>query len=390
MQLYRRYRREEVLAFFRDRGAAERRCGGQWVIYPDAALCFAVVGDLPNSTFNTAVRFRWRTERADGGSKDARFPFLPDEVRANSRPHRPIWLFLKRPEWDDYAHVGQLEPAYSWGGKVGSWHADFDLESVLPGALWAEFHGPEFRVPDPARLDAAFKRLGQTADADTRFAVLQEFVEYWHGPIGADDGLTEGECALVPMPTMLKRWYRWVGRRSDIVSGQNFLLRPEPERAGAIQPYRLRMSDGRLFFYTENQGCYLWGTLPDGDDPPVFGRLSEADPWKPEGVTLGEHLILACLFEAILCHAPYAANSTGLDRKRVDEIAAVIPPIAIGPWRWLNGGRFHAGGGAFMVVMGADGEGDSVDSVWIGAKTQAPLAFLHSLADIIDWDSAAF
>jgi hypothetical protein len=45
----------------------------------------------------------------------------------------------------------------------------------------------------------------------------------------------------------------------------------------------------------------------DGDDPPVFGRYQSTDPWAQEGVTLSEHLILACLFEAVICDAKYGA-----------------------------------------------------------------------------------
>ena len=46
--------------------------------------------------------------------------------------------------------------------------------------------------------------------------------------------------------------------------------------------------------------------------------------------TLSEHLILACLFEAVICHAKYGAAGA-LEEERLSEIARRIPPVAIAP-----------------------------------------------------------
>ena len=64
------------------------------------------------------------------------------------------------------------------------------------------------------------------------------------------------------------------------MSGQNFLFVPRDYR------YRFRILaviDGRLHFHVENQGVYQWTTLPDGDDPPVFGRYKSADDGRGKG-----------------------------------------------------------------------------------------------------------
>jgi hypothetical protein len=151
------------------------------------------------------------------------------------------------------------------------------------------------------------------------------------------------------------------------MSGQNFLL----------DPGKLKIRDGLLEFYVENQYCYQWGTLPEADDPSVFGRKSLSDPWEPEGITLSEHLILACLFEAIICHSPYGASTAWLGEDILDRIIEHVAPIAINPWRWTGSTRFYARGGAFMYVMGEfEIHGMRGYSVWIGAKTEHPLQFL--------------
>jgi hypothetical protein len=104
---------------------------------------------------------------------------------------------------------------------------------------------------------------------------------------------------------------------------------------------------------------------------------------------LSEHLILAALFEGILRCAPYGATAW-VDRRQLEEIATVIPPLAIPPWRWCGRMQFHAGGGAFMVAaVEAVVGGRPCSDVWIGAKEQEPLVFLRSLSGI-DWNYAAF
>ncbi len=156
----------------------------------------------------------------------------------------------------------------------------------------------------------------------------------------------------------------------DVLTGQNILFKPHDP---AHKFWELKTEGDRLLFYLENQGVYSWSTLVSGDDPPVFGRYERSDPWEAEGITLSEHLILACLFEAISCHSPYGAAAACLDRKTLSEIERVITPVAINPWRWLGPTQFYARNGAFMYSM-ANGTG--LYSVSIGAKTELPLQFL--------------
>ena len=124
------------------------------------------------------------------------------------------------------------------------------------------------------------------------------------------------------------------------------------------------------------------GTLPEGEDPPVFGRYRDSDPWEPEGICLSEHLILACLFEAISCHARYGASAAWLEEGRLNQISQTISPLAIGPWWWLGPTPFYARRGAFMYSMGnGEFDGKRGCSVWIGAKTEEPLQFLKPYLD---------
>ena len=108
--------------------------------------------------------------------------------------------------------------------------------------------------------------------------------------------------------------------------------------------------------------------------------MRRTDPWEQEDVRLSEHLILACLFEAVVCHARYGASTSWLEEEKLSEIAMTIPSVAIAPWRWNDGTRFFAGRGAFMCAAGG--------TVWIGAKTEHPLQFLRPYLGK-DWEHVA-
>jgi hypothetical protein len=135
---------------------------------------------------------------------------------------------------------------------------------------------------------------------------------------------------------------------------------------------------------------YEWTTRVEGDDPPVFGKYSHEESWRPEGITLSEHLILACLFEAVGFHSKYGAAAAWLEQRVLGEIVRAVPPIAVGEWRWLDA-RFYARNGAFMHACpnGEDAKGVSGFSVCIGAKTEHPLQFLKPYLDE-SWEYVAF
>jgi hypothetical protein len=255
----------------------------------------------------------------------------------------------------------------------------FELTPTLPSRIWTELGGLPASNPNHLEIDAAFDRLRQTTTVEDRLGILQQFVQYWHGPIGREDGLAEEETRQLSIPRVLRWWYQWAGRRSEITTGQNMLLRPKD----------LISKDGKLVFYGENQWVYEWATLCNGDDPPVFGRYDEADPWEPENITLSEHLILAAIFEAVMCHSPYGASAAWLREDILSDTANHVPPIAINPWRWLGPTRFYGKNGAFMYSMVNGGsEGDQCYSVWVGAKTEEPLQFLRPFLSK-DWDYVA-
>jgi hypothetical protein len=158
------------------------------------------------------------------------------------------------------------------------------------------------------------------------------------------------------------------------VDGQNWLLGPAELETDET---------GKAVFYCENQGVYLWATMLEGDDPPVWGMLNEQDiPWTEEGMTLSAFLIQACLFEG-LGRAPYGASAAWADEQALERVVAPLRPLPLPPWHWpAYPSRLWYGGGAFAAA-GPNGEyqGKKGFSIWVGAKTDQPLAYLREIVD---------
>lgn len=229
-----------------------------------------------------------------------------------------------------------------------------------------------------SKLDEAFSQLGPHSATEDRLNVLRQVAEFWHGPIGFDDGFTEGELRGKPIPQPLRWWFRLAGHRTSIMSGQNDLLCSDKL---AID------DDGWLVFYVEAQGVYLWATLPEGDDPLVFGRFNEPEnPWTEEGMTLSEFLLGACVFEAIM-NAPFGAWASWVEQSTLDTLVVELPALPLIPWRWpAYPCRFFARHGVAMLACpNDDSQGNKAFTIKVGAKTAEPLAFLRDIVDG-DWE----
>jgi hypothetical protein len=385
LALYDWYEREEIVALFGSVAEARERCGGQWIMFPTISVCLATVGES-SSFFRAATKFVWVTEECyRWGDPTA---FVPKEVRGGKEKGRDLFLFARKGTSQRYRYLGRLQPTYAVQHASRDRHgqADFDLSPALPSGVWAEMGGFDPGDLNHDRIDTALDRLRNRTSAADRMEVLRQLVEYWYGAVGPDDGFDEAELNGIRMPMVLRDWYRWAGKRPEIMGGQNYLLAPRNNEKGHGG---LRIKDGRLVFYVENQCVYQWSTMDEGEDPPVFGRYEDSDPWLPEGTTVSEHLILACLFDAILCVCKYGASNAWLEEEKVNEIAEHIPPLALGTWGWMGPTRFYGRHGAFMcAASNGESNGRKGMCIWIGAKTEQPLQFLKPYLGK-DWEYVA-
>jgi hypothetical protein len=381
-ELYRWYTADEAVSLFGPRDAAQSFCNGQWLVFPRTLVCLADIDETntaretTTSHFRKAAEFCWMADQSYRGSDGKPSYFVPEQAISGHQIKPPIELFVRPVGAGKYLYAGQLARSHtqSFPAREGPASASFHLKQTLPSSVLVELGGLRLGDTDHASVDAALDRLRRPTTVHDRLSILERLVNYWHGPIRAEDGMSDAEMAGAPLPLPLRWWYSWAGRRAEVMSRQNWLFIPHDWQHKRGQ---LIVDRGRLRFYAENQGVYQWSTLPDGEDPPVFGRYEGKEQWADEKVTLSEHLILACLFEAVMCHANYGASAAWLDEDQLSKLIERIPPLAVGPWRWL-GLRFFAHQGAFMCA-GANGKEGY--SAWIGAKTEHPLQFLKPLVN---------
>jgi hypothetical protein len=397
-RLYEWYDRAEILPLFGEPSNVTSYCDGQWLIAPNVAVCLTKVckaspgydfyrdAGPPLSHFGDAGTFIWVADkrycvrdRNDPGRK-----FLPAHVDWHNPPQneikdevkkRIIHLFVSADDTGRLLYVGRIQA--SFGGSAGiaigrelperppyfgtAW---FRMKKALPDEVRISLLGPDPGDMDHASLDNALARLNSPTTVADRLEILRRLADYWHSPIRPEDGYSEEELAGKKMPEVLRWWYRWGGRRKEIMSGDNELLDPDNlEYTG----------DGMLVFFKESQHCSELGTYPEGDDPPVFSREGEGDSWEPANNTLSEHLMLACLDAAVPKFTPYRAESMeDLADDVVRELEKRVPPLPLRPWKWWGGMRFCAKNGAFMKVS-------DDNMVWIGAKSSKLLRPLKRL-----------
>jgi hypothetical protein len=383
-ELYREYDREEGVRLFGPSSEARALEDGEWVLFPQVAICFSTLGrTAKGSNLPSAKTFHWAAPRPSRSAPD-RYSGVPLEIRAKTK--HELHLFLRAEGTEKYVYAGKLSPAYSYGssGHGSFGEADLDLNRCLPTDLWQRLSG---KAPgtDAKHLDEALTLLGQKTTTEQRLNIIQATLSHWLGPLPAEEAWLAGDLRRSRIPETLRSWLTLVGRREEIVSQNNLMVPVLPPKLGEPE------NDGKILIFVENQGVYLWATSPEGEDPPVWGRLNEAgQDWAEVSGSLSEFLIGSTLFEFIL-HAPYGGAASWISEDVVNQIEKVLPILPIRPWAWPGDpSRFYGARGAYMFAC-PNGECDGVRgySIWVGSMSAEPVAFLKEVAKDA-WESSTF
>jgi hypothetical protein len=96
------------------------------------------------------------------------------------------------------------------------------------------------------------------------------------------------------------------------------------------------------------------------------------------------------LFEAISL-ARYGASASWIDQATLDRVTGPLSRVPLGDWRWpAYPGRFFVGKGAFVFTCpNGEWQGKQGVSIWVGARTSAPLVYLKEIVDK-HWEHVAF
>jgi uncharacterized protein (TIGR02996 family) len=104
-----------------------------------------------------------------------------------------------------------------------------------------------------------------------RWRLVEEFIDAWHSPLTERHGYSEEELTAAEarlgfrLPAALREWYSLAGKRKDVWSQQDRLVRP--------LELDLEPNDDALIIRYENQACERWGIRRQDlgrDDPPIF------------------------------------------------------------------------------------------------------------------------
>ncbi|MDP4511925.1 hypothetical protein [Nonomuraea turcica] len=151
---------------------------------------------------------------------------------------------------------------------------------------------------------------------------LPLFLERWYGP---PTQIAE-PLSVVPsfVPAALRRWHQYANSWPDKITHANY----------AIPLSQLEVRDGKIEFWSENQGCWIWSTLPGEDNPPVFDMEPGVDSaWRETGEDLSTFLLHATVYEA-LTGAPYSLRAERLLGGQVESVIDYLSPSPFLQWRW--------------------------------------------------------
>ncbi|MFE6157743.1 hypothetical protein ACFQ7F_02340 [Streptomyces sp. NPDC056486] len=150
---------------------------------------------------------------------------------------------------------------------------------------------------------------------------LLHFLRDWYGDPTSPSAKAKSSRSA---PKELIEWHeistQWDGR----ITSHNYAI-PLPE---------LEVHDGKVPFWVENQGTWLWAFDPDDQDHLVYEQEPSGDPapWAPTSESLPEFLIHATVMEAIL-GAPARKIATGVDAEWL-LTRENVSPLPSPPWNW--------------------------------------------------------
>jgi hypothetical protein len=209
---------------------------------------------------------------------------------------------------------------------------------------------------------------------------LERFLVRWYGPPDREPGSVPTGPTTLPRP--LRAWYELASRWSTPLVVQNQLLGPD----------EVQVEDGKLVFWVENQGVWLWGCDRVGDDPTVFDRENQpGEPWQPTGVALSRFLLHVAVFEAI-CGARCSAGASWLTPEQLDAVLVPLRPLPMPAWRWPAAGhRLYAGEGLLGLAGPNPGPGQTAETadmreVFLAAREPGRLDYASSVVGV-EWDA---
>ncbi|WP_141753830.1 hypothetical protein [Streptomyces luteocolor] len=202
---------------------------------------------------------------------------------------------------------------------------------------------------------------------------LLRFLQKWHGEPNSP---TSKSATPNLAPEALIHWHEISSQWSDGITFHNYAI-PLPE---------LEIEDGKVPFWVENQGTWLWSFDPHDPNHPVYEKEPSSDsaPWVATGEKLSDFLVHATVFEAVL-GAPATKVAFGIS----DDFLWVrdeTRPLPFPAWNWPAPGSRIAIGEDWLALMHPSDAPAAGYDVTLAATAPEHLTWAEN-ASGIEWTS---
>ncbi|WP_461012105.1 hypothetical protein [Streptomyces capparidis] len=198
---------------------------------------------------------------------------------------------------------------------------------------------------------------------------LLRFLREWYGTPKTSSARLK---ATPETPKELVEWHKISAQWGEIITSHNYAI-PLPDLAA---------EDGKIPFWVENQGTWIWAFDPNDEDHPVYERepSDEPAPWKRTGERLSEFLIHATVLEAILS-APVTKVAQGVQADWLwSQKGSTNFPFPA--WNWPAHNSHIVSGENWLALVHPSDDPEAGQDVTLAAVAQDNLAWADNLPGI--------
>lgn len=320
LELYKYYTRSEIFEAFQESQPTEAE---GWFRSADRLIGLFAVGERPPEIhFCSNSRFHWY------GRENETVPKSLEDFK-----HVKLgYLFIKSPTGDRYAYVSQIAHVGMFGKSLTGSEAMMDINPHVPTELLHELGGLYLHPDGESAMNRPVAALRAARTADERFAAFQMFVESWRGPIEDRLALSPAdlETSKVPLPTILKKLYRWAGACDDVMNAGYLSIR---------KPDELSVDDHQyVAVCVECQWCgnyYIRKDALEDEDPEIFadecGDTRKGAGYHGTGIGLSKFLwAYYIVFNINGGPIGYRVELKGDEYQQLRDLVDPLPVLAAG------------------------------------------------------------
>lgn len=198
---------------------------------------------------------------------------------------------------------------------------------------------------------------------------LLRFLRRWYGaPKSPNVRLGESPEA----PRELVDWHEISAQWNGEITSHNY----------AIPLSELTMEDGKIPFWVENQGTWVWAFDPTSEDFSVYERepSDEPTPWRRTGERLSDFLIHATILEAIL-GAPATKVAQGVSAGWLWSQEG-SRELSLPAWNWPARDSRILFGESWLALVHPCDDPDAGHDITLAARASGDLSWAENMPGI--------